>query len=60
VEVGEGPGEGFNVNVGWNGKMYGDGDYLAAWTSVLLPIAHEFDPDLILVSAGFDAARVPT
>lgn len=33
----------------------GDDEYLAAWQCVLLPIAFEFRPDLILVSAGFDA-----
>jgi hypothetical protein len=35
----------------------GDGDYLAAFNSVLLPIAKAFDPSVILISAGFDAAR---
>lgn len=32
------------------------GDYLAAFLHVILPIAYEFAPDLIVVSAGFDAA----
>lgn len=34
----------------------GDDEYLAAWQSLLLPVAQEFQPQLILVSAGFDAA----
>ena len=34
----------------------GDAEYLAAFTQIILPIAREFAPDLILVSAGFDAA----
>lgn len=34
----------------------GDGDYLSAFCQVVLPVAYEFDPDLVLVSAGFDAA----
>ncbi len=34
----------------------GNGDYMAAFQHVLLPIAYEFDPTLIIVSAGFDAA----
>lgn len=34
----------------------GAGDYLAAFSHVILPIAYEFAPDLIVVSAGFDAA----
>ena len=33
------------------------GDYLAAFNHVLLPIAYEYGPDLIIVSAGFDAAE---
>ncbi len=33
-----------------------DAEYLACWEQVLLPVAREFDPDLVLVSAGFDAA----
>lgn len=32
-----------------------DGDYLTAWHMLVLPVAAEFRPDLILVSAGFDA-----
>lgn len=33
-----------------------DGDYLTAWNMLVLPVAEEFRPDIILVSAGFDAA----
>ncbi|KAL9181552.1 hypothetical protein ACHAXT_010357 [Thalassiosira profunda] len=50
-------GEGFNINVGWNDKAIGDDEYLVLWEKLLMPVAQEFDPDLILVSAGFDAAR---
>ncbi|NXH26913.1 HDAC7 deacetylase, partial [Myiagra hebetior] len=59
-EVGAGPGEGFNVNVAWAGGLdppMGDPEYLAAFRTVVMPIAHEFCPDLVLVSAGFDAAE---
>ena len=55
--VGEGRGEGFNVNIPWNGNRLGDTDYLAAFTNVVLPIAYEYGPELVLVSAGFDAAQ---
>ena len=48
--------EGFNVNVGWSRKGMGDDEYIAVWEKVLMPIAREFQPDLVLVSAGFDAA----
>ncbi|NXE97589.1 HDAC7 deacetylase, partial [Menura novaehollandiae] len=59
-EVGAGPGEGFNVNVAWAGGLdppMGDPEYLAAFRTVVMPIAHEFSPDVVLVSAGFDAAE---
>ncbi|NXD46590.1 HDAC7 deacetylase, partial [Copsychus sechellarum] len=59
-EVGAGPGEGFNVNVAWAGGLdppMGDPEYLAAFRTVVMPIAREFCPDLVLVSAGFDAAE---
>lgn len=32
-----------------------DGDYLTAWHLLVLPVLSEFRPDLVLVSAGFDA-----
>src|SRR5207249_3873679 len=54
-ETGAGAGRGFTVNVPWPGGM-GDAEYLAAFDRLLLPIAREFRPDLVLVSAGFDAA----
>uniref|UniRef100_UPI00358E0DAC histone deacetylase 4-like n=1 Tax=Myxine glutinosa TaxID=7769 RepID=UPI00358E0DAC len=58
-EVGVGDGVGFNVNMAWTGVLdppMGDPEYLAAFRTVLLPIAHDFDPDIVLISAGFDAA----
>ena len=57
LSIGRGDGEGMNVNVGWNSAGMGDDDYLAAFQCVLIPIAKEFDPQLILVSAGFSAAH---
>ena len=57
-------GRGFNVNVAWNtgslGRLHKTGlgahEYKHAFNEVVLPIAKEFQPDLILVSCGFDAA----
>lgn len=53
-ETGAGEGEGTTVNfpmaVGW-----GDEEYLRAFNEVLVPVARRFQPQLILVSAGFDA-----
>jgi len=53
-ETGMGEGEGTTVNfpmsAGW-----GDEEYLRAFNEVLVPVARRFQPQLILVSAGFDA-----
>lgn len=54
--TGEGPGKGYNINVPWEQGGCGDADYLAVWDHVLIPVAKEFGPDIILISAGFDAA----
>ncbi|KPP79503.1 histone deacetylase 4-like [Scleropages formosus] len=59
-EVGSGPGMGFNVNVAFTGGLeppMGDAEYLAAFRTVVMPIANEFAPDVVLVSAGFDAVE---
>lgn len=53
--VGVDKGEGFNVNIPWNKRGMGDTEYLAAFTQVVLPIAYEYNPELVIVSAGFDA-----
>ena len=54
--VGEGAGRGYNVNIPLNGRQMGDREYLMFFQSLVLPIANEFQPELVLVSAGFDAA----
>ncbi|CAH8435785.1 unnamed protein product [Schistosoma turkestanicum] len=33
-----------------------DAEYLAAMRSIVIPVGHEFQPDIILISAGYDAA----
>ncbi|XP_056109910.1 histone deacetylase 4 isoform X2 [Rhinichthys klamathensis goyatoka] len=58
--IGSDKGEGYNVNVAWSGGLslpMGDAEYLAAFRTVVMPIAHEFSPNVVLVSAGFDAAK---
>eukprot|EP00850_Spirogloea_muscicola_P003047 SM000012S25309 [mRNA] locus=s12:246651:250905:- [translate_table: standard] len=55
--VGEGKGVGFNINVPWPSGGFGDLDYLAVWDHVLMPAARQFDPHIILISGGFDAAE---
>ncbi|CZT10489.1 related to histone deacetylase A [Rhynchosporium graminicola] len=53
---GAGRGLGKNINIGWAEQGVGNGEYMAAFQRIVMPIAHEFDPDLVIVSAGFDAA----
>ncbi|KAI4863668.1 putative histone deacetylase A [Hypoxylon rubiginosum] len=55
-KVGDGPGQGRNVNIGWPSQGMGDGEYLAAFQKIVMPIAQEFNPDMVIISAGFDAA----
>ncbi|MFO0748052.1 MAG: histone deacetylase [Myxococcota bacterium] len=55
-EVGVGPGEGYTVNVPLPAGL-SDGDYRLAMEELLVPVAAAFEPDLVLVSAGFDAHR---
>jgi hypothetical protein len=52
--VGRGAGAGFTVDISWAESNMGDPEYLAALFNVVLPIAYQFDPDLIIASAGFD------
>ncbi|CAG8971074.1 hypothetical protein HYALB_00009674 [Hymenoscyphus albidus] len=54
--VGFGPGAGYNINIGWHAQGMGDGEYMAAFQKIVMPVAQEFDPDLVIISAGFDAA----
>ncbi|MCG6906997.1 MAG: histone deacetylase [Desulfobacteraceae bacterium] len=53
TETGLGPGEGYSVNLPLS-KGYGDSEFVALYHRLLRPLALEFEPDLILVSAGFD------
>ena len=38
-------------------SSYGDAEYLAAFRCVVVPVAREFSPDIILVSAGFNTTE---
>jgi acetoin utilization deacetylase AcuC-like enzyme len=53
-EVGEGDGKGHTVNVPLSAGA-DDAAYVAAFDRLICPIIAEYDPDLVLVSAGFDA-----
>ena len=54
--VGEGPGEGFNINVPLPDAA-GDADLSFAFQELLVPVAAEYQPELVLVSAGQDGYR---
>jgi acetoin utilization deacetylase AcuC-like enzyme len=54
TDVGTGPGEGFSVNLPVPPGS-GDAVFSGLIDGVALPLAHAFEPQLILVSAGFDA-----
>ena len=53
-EIGRGPGEGFTVNVPL-AVGAADADYQLVFSDVVAPALRQFKPDLLLVSAGFDA-----
>uniref|UniRef100_A0A7N6AIL6 Histone deacetylase domain-containing protein n=1 Tax=Anabas testudineus TaxID=64144 RepID=A0A7N6AIL6_ANATE len=54
--VGKEKGAGSTINVPWNKVKMQNSDYLSIFFHVLLPVAYEFSPDLVLVCAGFDSA----
>jgi acetoin utilization deacetylase AcuC-like enzyme len=55
-ETGVGPGEGTTLNLPMAPGSDGD-DYLAAFDDAVIPALDEFAPEVLLVSAGFDAHR---
>lgn len=54
LHQGEGAGKGFNLNIPLKGASDDDA-YFAAIDKTVIPRFREFDPQFILVSAGFDA-----
>jgi len=56
AEIGRGNGEGYSVNLPLPPAL-GDADYIALFRDLLVPIADRFAPDMVVVSAGFDAHR---
>lgn len=57
THVGEDAGKFFNLNLPFSQGAKGDGDYLAAFLHTVMPVAHQFNPELVLISGGFDAAK---
>lgn len=54
-DVGEGNGQGFNINIPLPAGT-GNAGYLYAFEEVIVPIADQFRPELVLISAGQDAS----
>jgi acetoin utilization deacetylase AcuC-like enzyme len=55
-EIGRGPGKGFTVNIPF-AKGAGDRDFICAIRRIIAPLAHQYKPDFILISLGFDLYR---
>jgi acetoin utilization deacetylase AcuC-like enzyme len=55
-ERGTGQAEGYTINVPMEAGQ-GDEEYRAVFQKILLPAADAFKPDLVIISAGFDAHR---
>ena len=53
-ERGAGPGVGYTINVPLSSGA-NDDDYMDVFDQVILPAANEFRPQIVLISAGFDA-----
>ena len=56
METGEGEGKGLTINVPLSGGQ-GDDEYREVFQKVLVPAADNFQPEFVLISAGFDAHR---
>ena len=55
-EVGQGEGRGLTANVPLPARSGAD-RYAAAFAGVLLPVMREYEPEVVIVSAGYDAHR---
>jgi acetoin utilization deacetylase AcuC-like enzyme len=55
-DVGEGEGEGYSINLPVPGGT-GEAGFLSLIEHVVMPVARQYRPDLILISAGYDAHR---
>jgi len=53
-QIGHGKGEGYNINIPLPPRT-GDSTYLYALEEILIPVAREFEPQLILATGGSDA-----
>lgn len=56
--IGHGKGKGFNVNICWSHEGIRDVDYVTAFEYIIVPLLEEFKPNVIIISAGFDAGML--
>jgi acetoin utilization deacetylase AcuC-like enzyme len=56
TDVGEGDGEGYSINVPVPAGT-GEAAFLSLIEHVVMPVGRQYRPDLILISAGYDAHR---
>jgi len=56
-EVGMGSAAGTNLNIAFCAARMGNIEYAAAMSELVLPFLSEYQPDLVLISCGLDAAK---
>lgn len=54
TDIGTGDGRGYTLNVPMP-RFCGDGNYARVFDEVILPAARRYQPELVIVSAGYDA-----
>ena len=61
--LGEGNGLGYNLNLPWNVsssndyKVPDDAEYIYSFDRLIFPILQQFNPEFMIISAGFDSAE---
>ena len=53
LETGKGKGDGYTINIPLPGEQ-GDMEFARIYNELVVPVAREYNPELILLSAGFD------
>lgn len=56
-KIGCSEGKGYNINIPFDVTGMGDDEYIYVCENLAFPIIEEFQPELILISAGFDSAE---
>ena len=55
-DIGDGPGSGYMVNLPLS-RTFEDGDMIHIYGELLAPVIRRYNPELVLVAAGFDGHR---